>query len=44
VRRLPPNTVFVMSADGTDHHVVLPSGGPQFVPAWQPTASGSTTN
>jgi Tol biopolymer transport system component len=36
VRRLPPNRVFVMNADGTDQHVVLPSGGPTFVPAWQP--------
>lgn len=36
IRRLPPNRVHVMNADGTDQHVVLPSGGPTFVPAWQP--------
>jgi Tol biopolymer transport system component len=35
-RRVPPNRVYIMNADGTDQHPVLPSGGPQFVPAWQP--------
>jgi Tol biopolymer transport system component len=28
--------VGVMNAPGSDQHLVLPSGGPQFVPAWQP--------
>jgi TolB protein len=35
LRRLPPNRVFVMNADGTDAHAVV-AGGPQFAPAWQP--------